>query len=380
MNPSRRCLFLTGSLQPYAIDFYRALSLNFAQQNIDFKVVVGCKSTYRPWNEIDVAQHDSLFLFVHGKPAPAFVQKMLGSNARDLILLPGSGIIETLQKFKPDYLIVNERNPMCLTAAAWALLHHTPCFLSTDIGRNPPSYAATKFHLIYHRLLSPLFCGVIAKTVEAETACVRSKARPAIIAPHGIDSTKYQFFPNKYPNSRFTFLFVGVLQSRKGLDTLMEAGIILEQKKYNFEIRLVGEGPWQPEAHVHSKPWLSIVGFKEGNELKQQYLNADAFVLPTRGDTYGVVVHEAAASGLPLIISTAAGACHTLVEHGINGYRIEPDQTQQLADCMEMLIQNTDHLPEMRNASRRLAERWCTRSSGKRVTKWVSGILENSEQ
>lgn len=365
------CILVTGSLQPYAVDFYRALAQALDIRGWRFLVMVGSKSTYRPWAGMGIDEDDPLFEFVSGKPAPEWIQRCLGSSSRDKILLPGgSGIGRALSARQPKLLIVNERNPLSVSAALWAKRRSIPCLLSTDIGTSPPAYAATRFHLMYHRLLAGLFSGVIAKTKDAMTAPVSSGARAPILAPHGIDTSRYPLY-TKDKIQPFRFLFVGVLEERKGLDTLMAAGRLLAEQGQNFEIRLVGSGSWSPSEKDTKSSWLSLAGFREGKALLEEYHAASAFVLPTREDTYAVVVHEAASCGLPLLISTGAGACQTLVEEGVSGFAFSPDDAETLASRMSEILGNQELQITLAKGARAKALQWCASESAKRVSDWL---------
>ncbi|MCW1912679.1 glycosyltransferase family 4 protein [Luteolibacter sp. GHJ8] len=371
----RLCVFITGSLQPYAIDFYRAVERSLRARGWRFLVLVGSKSTYRPWAGMGIAEDDPLFSFIPGKPAPEWVQRLLGSGARDKILMPGgSGVTAALEKLSPGILILNERNPLNLRAALWARKRGIPRYLSTDIGRCPPPHAATKGHLVYHRLIAGLFDGVIAKTPEARTAYVKSGAPEAVLAPHGIDTSRFPLplGPGAEP---FRFLFVGVLEAAKGLDTLVAAGRLLHGQGHRFEIRLVGSGSWKPDPADEGSPWLSLAGFREGTDLLAEYHVAGAFVLPSYGDTYGVVVHEAASCGLPVLVSTAAGACETLAIEGRSGFRINPSDPEALAKHMGSLLADSGLSRKLGHGARELAERWCVTRSGEEVAGW---LLANS--
>jgi glycosyltransferase involved in cell wall biosynthesis len=370
------CVFITGSLQPYAIDFYRAVDRSMRARGWRFLVLVGSKSTYRPWAGMGIAEDDPLFSFIPGKPAPEWVQGLLGSGARDKILMPGgSGVTEVLEKLSPRILILNERNPLNLRAALWAGKRGIPRFLSTDIGKSPPPHAATKGHLVYHRLIAGMFDGVIAKTPEARSAYVKPGAPEAVLAPHGIDTARFPL-PQEPKAVPFRFLFVGVLEAAKGLDTLAAAGRLLHARGHRFEIRLVGSGSWKPDPADESEAWLTLAGFREGADLLAEYHAASAFVLPSHGDTYGVVVHEAASCGLPVFVSTAAGACETLAIEGMSGFRIDPSDAEALAGDMASLIADPILSEKLGRGARELAERWCVTRSGEKVAKW---LLSNSE-
>ena len=371
MSEAPLCILVTGSLQPYAVDFYRGMERTMKARGWRFLVLVGSRSTYRPWAGLGIAEDDPLFAFVSGKPAPEWAQKWLGSTARDKILLPGgSGIGAALSSRGPGLLIVNERNPLSLSAAIWARRHRVPCLLSTDIGTSPPPYSTTRVHLRYHRMLAGLFDGVIAKTVDAQTAPAKAGAPPAILAPHGIDTARFPYSDHS-GGEPFRFLFVGVLEERKGLDTLMAAARRLAATGKRFTVRVVGSGPWSPAEEDRDAPWLSMAGFREGEGLLEEYRTAGAFVLPTREDTYAVVVHEAASCGLPLLVSTGAGACHVLVEDGVSGYAYAPGDADTLAQRMGMLLDDKSLRSRLSHGARQLAEQWCAARSGERVAEWL---------
>lgn len=368
---SRLCVFVTGSLQPYAIDFYRALDRSLREQGWRLLILVGNRATYRPWASMGIREDDPLFSFVSGKPAPEWVQRMLGSSARDKILLPGgSGIREALSGLRPDILIVNERNPLNLSAALWARKNRIPCVLSTDIGKAPPPHAATKLHLVYHRLLAGLFDGVIAKTKDGESTFTKASAAEPVLAPHGIDSNRFPL-PASAKADPPRFLFVGVLEEMKGLDVLMAAARKLHADGCRFTVRLVGSGPWTPSEEDASAPWLSLAGFQEREALLAEYHAATAFVLPTKGDTYGVVVHEAASCGLPLLVSTAAGARHTLVKEGVSGFQFDPADAETLSLRMREILEDEALRARLGAGARELAVHWCTLRSGQRVADWL---------
>ena len=375
-NAQVTCVFITGSLQPYAIDFYRGLERAAKAAGWRLLILVGSRSTYRPWSKLSVSEEDPLFQFIPGTPAPDWVQRLLGSSARDKILLPGgSGVIDLLEELKPDIVILNERNPLNLRAAWWARGERIPCVLATDIGQSPPPHAVTRFHVIYHRLVRGLFDGAIAKTKDAETAFVKDGAPASVLAPHGIDTDR---FPNGSPDAKvkpFQFIFVGALDASKGLDVLVEAGRLLHSKGYDFVIRLVGTGSWTLPEQDAGASWISFAGFQEGESLLKEYQASSAFILPSLGDTYGVVVHEAASCGLPLIVTTASGASWTLVVEGESGFRVEPKDAASLAERMAILLDDPELCARLGQGARKQALHWCTRRSGERVVDWLRQLL-----
>jgi glycosyltransferase involved in cell wall biosynthesis len=125
---------------------------------------------------------------------------------------------------------------------------------------------------------------------------------------------------------------------------------------------------------------VSFSTFLGVNELIQAYQAADLFVLATRSDTYGIVVHEAAACGLPLIVSRYAGASEVLVEEGVNGYVIDPDNTQEFAAKILRLLKD----PQLRRSygarSRQLAEHWDVKRNAERTYDWLTQLVAPPEE
>ena len=72
-------------------------------------------------------------------------------------------------------------------------------------------------------------------------------------------------------------------------------------------------------------------GFAQREDLAGLYALAEALVLPTHSDTWGLVVNEAMACGLPIIVSSVAGCSADLVEDGWNGYVVPPRDSEKLS-------------------------------------------------
>ena len=82
---------------------------------------------------------------------------------------------------------------------------------------------------------------------------------------------------------------------------------------------------------------VAFSGFAQGNALGTAYGRADAFVLPSRKDTWGLVVNEAMAAGLPVVVSTGAGCAVDLVDEGQNGITVPPGDATALANALSRI-------------------------------------------
>ncbi|MGD9695595.1 MAG: glycosyltransferase [Thermoleophilia bacterium] len=121
------------------------------------------------------------------------------------------------------------------------------------------------------------------------------------------------------PRGATTVLYVGRLSREKGLPLLADAFRRASAAMPGLHLALVGEGPARAElARLLAGTPHRLVGALTGRALAAAYASADLFVLPSATETYGQVVHEAAASGLPTIVLDE-GAAHESVEHDVTG-------------------------------------------------------------
>jgi glycosyltransferase involved in cell wall biosynthesis len=152
------------------------------------------------------------------------------------------------------------------------------------------------------------------------------------------------------PDGRTRYLFVGRLIERKGLDVLLDAFARVR----GGELHIVGDGPLRPlaEAAAARDPRISMVGHLSGDPLVQAYREADALVVPSLYEPWGLVVHEGLAHGLPVITTDQVGAADDLVDPGVNGYIVRAGSSAELSDTMDRISAWTpDRFEEARRGS-----------------------------
>lgn len=151
-----------------------------------------------------------------------------------------------------------------------------------------------------------------------------------------------------------TFVYIGRLWRPKGLAFLLEAFDSLQSRDVGAaSLLLVGDGPDENALRAVAASAGNVVfaGFRHADELPRLYAAGDVFVFPTLGDTFGLVVSEAMACGLPVISTSAAGEIGERVEEGVNGFLVDPGNAQQLADRMTLLARDGDLRQRMGKAS-----------------------------
>lgn len=129
------------------------------------------------------------------------------------------------------------------------------------------------------------------------------------------------------------YLFVGRFIERKGLDVLLEAFRRLDAG----ELWIAGDGPLRGtvEAAEARSRRIRHIGHVDGDALAEVYRQADVLVVPSLFEPWGLVVHEALAYGLSVIVTDQVGAGDDLVDPGTNGYVVPVGSSQALAEAMK---------------------------------------------
>ena len=141
--------------------------------------------------------------------------------------------------------------------------------------------------------------------------------------------------------SGVVFVYVGRLWWVKGVRPLMAAyASMAKGPSHDTSLLLVGDGPEEASiAQMRDLEGLPVklAGFRQRADLPRLYAAGDVFVFPSLGDTYGLVIDEAMAAGLPVISTTAVGEIGERVVDGVNGYLVPPDDPAALAVAMRRL-------------------------------------------
>jgi glycosyltransferase involved in cell wall biosynthesis len=137
-------------------------------------------------------------------------------------------------------------------------------------------------------------------------------------------------------------LFVGRLIWKKGVDLLLEAVARLAEKQ-RIWVLLLGDGPERARLQRQAgelgiAPWVKFLGFQQPRELPRFYAAGDVFVLPSRTEPWGVVVVEALASGLPVVVTELVGCYPDVVNRPEVGVVVPPDNSAALAEGIQSVL------------------------------------------
>jgi glycosyltransferase involved in cell wall biosynthesis len=276
---------------------------------------------------------------------------------------------EVLDRFKPDLLHITGPSEVGMLGARLAYEMELP--LAASWHTNVHEYLARRSDWFLKLLLKQSM--VTEQTIEDLTLAAAAKfysmakvlfapnpelcalleratKRPCHLMPRGVDAEL--FTPEKRkrePGDRDHVLgFVGRLSVEKNVALLVQVQQELEEMGHkSFRFLIVGHGG--DEAWLRERlPKAEFAGVLRGEALSTAYANMDLFVFPSHTDTFGNVVLEALASGVPAIV-TPDGGPKTIVRDGVTG-RIAEDAS--FAEAVASILGNPELHAEMRQAAR----------------------------
>lgn len=187
-------------------------------------------------------------------------------------------------------------------------------------------------------------------------------ARRVIQSPHFVDNTWFAEQSAKFvsfagdirdqlgiPQESFVFLYAGKFEEKKrpmDLLTAVKKSIEIGISREKIHLLMVGDGVLRQEcerfAVANSLP-VSFAGFLNQTEIPKAYAVADVLVLPSDGrETWGLVVNEAMACGLPVIASDRVGCGPDLIRQGKTGYIFPCGDTEALSEVMKKCALTAD--------------------------------------
>jgi glycosyltransferase involved in cell wall biosynthesis len=152
-------------------------------------------------------------------------------------------------------------------------------------------------------------------------------------------------------------LFVGRLVEVKNINFLVDSFIKANKLNNNeWELVLVGDGPLNKA--INNKEKVSHIPFMNQEQLRNFVSDVDFFCLPSLIEPWGVVVHEFASMGLPLLLSKNVGSSNEFLIEGFNGYSFNPKSSKEFITKLDRMMKlSSSELSELGFNSTRLASR-----------------------
>lgn len=284
-------------------------------------------------------------------------------------------LIEAVARQEPDVVVVCGWIywPYTRVVRAPALRH-----VRMVLGMDSPWHGSLMQRLGRLRLHSVLDrCDAVVTAGERSATYARKLGVPE----HRIRSGYYGFDHARFgPIARSRqasgwpgqFLFIGRYVPQKDLGTLAAAYARYRQLVAEpWGLTCCGDGP--EGGLIANQPGITDIGFKPPSELPGVLRRHGAFVMASDFEPWGVVIAEAAASGLPLLCTTACGASVDLLRPYYNGLVAAPRDVEGLARAMQWMHEHEAELPLMGARSHALAEAFSAESW---AVRWHNYLLE----
>ncbi len=293
----------------------------------------------------------------------------------DLILLRRYGkVADLLGEFRPDLIQITGPSDIGIVGAMCA--HKMQIPLSAFWQTNLPQYAglraaqALKFlpkravesvsravQQLSHRATTRFYKIpriLFAPNPEIVQMLAEGTGKPCFPMGHGVDTIRFNPEFRDSQGSLFTIGYVGRLTAEKNVRWLARLEqALLGEGIHDFRISIVGHGAEQEwlRQNLRHAEFLGVLG---GDDLSRAFANMDVLAFPSETETFGLVVLEALASGVPAVVMAAGGPKYT-VEHGKTGF--VANNFEEFASYIACLMTHPEMESSMREAGRRHANK-----------------------
>lgn len=253
-----------------------------------------------------------------------------------------------LDNFKPDIIHFNSPCPLAFAALKYGRKHDIPVVSTyhTHFLSYAKYYKLTALTEACWSLYHKLYDGcaqVYVPSLPIIDELAKGKLQNLVYLPHGVDTE--QFNPANYSltwkqdvgaGDAFTVLYAGRLVWEKDVHLLPEISAALRRKYDKVQFVLAGDGPAREELQK-KMPDAKFLGHLTTQKLAEAYASSDAFIFPSRTETFGNVTLEAMACGT-VPICAAAGGAKDLIINGINGFSPEPGDVDGFVRAIEHVM------------------------------------------
>ena len=296
-------------------------------------------------------------------------------------------INETLEHIHPQVVAIPGWSDRCaLAALEWCVQKKVPAVLMSESTAWDFNRQNLK-ESVKGRILKLFGAALVGGRAHAEY--LKMLGFPADRIFKGYDSVDNDYFQSKAAEYRSQagelrvkhelpetfFLASARFVPKKNLIGLVEAHAQYRQRWQGAEtgggngrpwdLVILGDGPLREAlvARIHDLglgEHVFLRGFKQYEELPLYYALAGAFIHPSSTEQWGLVVNEAMACGLPVLVSSRCGCAGDLVEEGLNGFCFDPGNVAQMAELMLRCSQPGQDLAAMGSRARATISNWGT--------------------
>ena len=323
------------------------------------------------WEDLDVVVQKTITLNRRWRHPRGFSEPLF-------VHLPVDTVAQ-LKRFRPDIVISWEMGMRTILAAAYRGIRPSSKLVvwaefaeSTEYGRGAPRQMLRR--ILHHCVDAFLVTGESGARYLGSLGVASHKI---FKIAYTTDVSRFAAVPiARHAKLASRLLYVGQLVERKGLLPFLKvlSRWALLHSSRGIDFVFAGDGPLRDCLQAFAVPpnvTVSFLGNISYEELPGVYSQADVFVLPTLADTWGVVVNEAMAAGVPILGSVYSQAVSELVQDGSNGWTFRPDVPEEMFHALDRAL----HAP----ADKLQTMRECARATALRLTPdYVASLIDRA--
>lgn len=354
---NKKIIVLHNIISPYKTLLFNALSDLYNNLTI---LYISCTETGREW---DIRKDDMRFSY------EIMFDRPLDAVSRWALFVRTWNRLNVLN---PDLVIIDGYSyASCWSGFFWAKLHRRPLILwssSNSLDHRRVFYKEWIKKFLVVRCDAYNVYGSRSRDYLIQLGAKKDKI---FVVGNNTDNTFYYQQIEKFKGTRAVlckqygipennFLYIGRFAPEKNLLRLLEAYRKIRINYSGWGLILVGNGALKEEIENyirhHNIPDVLLPGFKQKEEISQFFAISNVFVLPSLSEAWGLVVNEAMASGLPVLVSRNCGCYLDLVKDGENGFSFDPYNTDELVELMRKVIDGKVDLRIMGDRARQIIE------------------------
>ena len=176
------------------------------------------------------------------------------------------------------------------------------------------------------------------------------------------------------------FIFIGRFSKEKNLTRLLDAYRDLQASNIDWGLILVGDGPQKSEILDYIERLgiknVFMPGFIQKENISRYMAVSDVLVLPSISEPWGLVVNEAMAGGLPILVSKRCGCYPDIVEEAVNGFSFDPYDTTQLSMLMKDIARGNHDLKRMGQAALATINDYTPERAARVIKETIEDVLQ----
>lgn len=271
-------------------------------------------------------------------------------------------LIKELNRIEPDILVLNGyAQPATLSALVWSLLYRKRAILLSE-SKEDDAPRSWGLEIVKRLIIKGYNAALVAGQPHKRYLTKLGITPDAIFLGYDVVGND-AFNPNQIrllPKTldRPYFLAINRFVPKKNLLYLISSYAGYRQKagSHSWDLVLCGDGSLRPQieqriTELSLQDFVHLPGFLQQDELLPYFAHASCFIHASIQEQWGLVVNEAMAAGLPVLVSNRCGCFEDLILEGVNGFGFDPENRQQLTDLMLTLTSGDVDLDKMGNAA-----------------------------